>query len=72
MNVESKHLLPEEDTRDFAVQRNVQIPGMLLECSDTRGENKTSEVPDDRIDVALLQAYRSNPYTHSFGDVGDY
>ena len=70
MNVESKHLLPEEDTRDFAVQRNVQIPGMLLECSDTRGENKTSEVPDDRIDVALLQAYRSNPYTHSFTDPG--
>ena len=72
LNVESKHLLPEEVTRDFAIQRNIQVAAVPLECSETRGENKTSEVPDDRIDVALLQAYRSNPYTHSFGAVGDY
>ena len=61
INMESKHLLPEEIMRDLALQRSTQMPLSYNECTDTRQSNKISDFADDRLDVRLLDAIKTNP-----------
>ena len=45
----------------MAVQRSTQIPLPHNDCTDTKQSNKISEFPEDRLDVHLLDAIKSNP-----------
>lgn len=66
INVESKHLLPVEDPRDFAPQRTYQVLASADPCADTKETLKTSgELPDNRLDPDLLKPFAKNPYTKS-------
>ena len=62
INMESKHLLPGEITRDLAVQRSTQIPLSYNGCTDTKRTTKISEFQEDRLDTRLLFAIKSNPF----------
>ncbi len=61
INMESRHLLPEEITRDLALQRSTQIPLSYNDCTDTKQTNKIFEFQEDRLDTHLLDAIKSNP-----------
>lgn len=61
INMESRHLLPEEITRDLAIQRTSQVPMTYNDCTDTKQTNKMSEFSDDRLDIRMLDAIKTNP-----------
>ena len=61
INMESRHLLPEEITRDLAVQRSTQIPMTYNDCTETKQTNKISEFSDSRLDPYMLDAIKTNP-----------
>lgn len=66
IEMESKHMIPEEDDRDFAPQRTYQVVMDPNACADTKDTIKTSgQIEDTRNDPELLSAFRKNPYTQS-------
>lgn len=66
VNMESKHLMPTDNDRDFAPQRTYQVVASPSICQDTKMTNKTSDVvPDNRLDPGLLKPFEKNPFTQS-------
>ena len=66
VNMESKHLLPEDDERDFAPDTTTNLVRDMSACENTRETIKTSDtIPDNRLDPDLLAPFRANPYTQS-------
>ena len=66
VDMESKHLMPENNNRDFAPQRTYQVVASPNPCMDTKETIKTSgQIPDNRLDPDLLKPFRSNPLTQS-------
>ncbi len=66
VDMESKHLLPQNNDRDFAPQRTYQVVANADPCKDTKETIKTSgQIPDNRLDPDLLKPFKSNPFTQS-------